>query len=90
MRKIVSKDKLSKKARRALNAEKRTQWAFPPVTRVIPNKKKQAQAKKPRPGEHDTGWGFFLDLHGSFGRKKRPSVVIPREVDPEAKHSRGI
>ena len=59
MKKIVSRNKLSKKAKRALNAEKRTQWAFPPVTRVIPNKKKQAQARKPRPDQDDAGWGFF-------------------------------
>ena len=60
MKTIVSRDKLSKKARRALNAQKRAQWAFPPVTRVIPNKKKQAQEKKPRPDKIDTGWGFSV------------------------------
>lgn len=52
VKKFVSKDKLSKKAKKALNREKRVEWAFKPISRVIPNKKKEAQ-KKLRPEKHD-------------------------------------
>ena len=52
MKKFVPKEKLSKKAKKALNEEKRTQWAFAPVSRVIPNKKKES-LKKVRPKEEN-------------------------------------
>ncbi len=52
VKKFVSKDKLSKKAKKALNREKRVEWAFKPISRAIPNKKKEAQ-KKLRPEKHD-------------------------------------
>ena len=55
---FIPREKLSKKARRAMDAKQRTQWAFPPVSRVVPNKKKALESKKPRPG--DAGWGLFL------------------------------
>ena len=38
--KFVPKEKMSKKARREQNAKRRGTWAFSPVSRVIPNKKK--------------------------------------------------
>ena len=59
MRKYVSKAKLTKKAQKALNREKRVEWAFKPISRVIPNKKKDAQ-KKLRPEDTDSGWSFFI------------------------------
>lgn len=37
--KLVSKSKLSKKARRELNAKKRVTWDFSPVSRVKESKK---------------------------------------------------
>ena len=57
MKKFISKDKLSKKAKKNINREKRVEWAFKPISRVIPNKKKEAQ-KKFHPGDHDPGWSF--------------------------------
>ena len=39
MRKFISREKLSKKARRLHDAEKRATWAFSPVTRKAENKK---------------------------------------------------
>ena len=50
MKKYVSKEKLTKKAQKALNREKRVEWAFKPISRVIPNKKKEAQKKAPSGG----------------------------------------
>ena len=37
--KLVSKNKLSKKARRELDKQKRVTWDFSPVSRVKPSKK---------------------------------------------------
>lgn len=36
---MISKSKLSKKARKELNKQKRVTWAFSPVSRVKPSKK---------------------------------------------------
>ena len=59
MKTMVSREKLSKKAQKALNAEKRVRWEFKPVTRVIPNKKKDAESKLHRGMGEDAGWSFF-------------------------------
>ena len=40
MKKFILKEKLSKKARKALNAQKRVLWETTPISKVIPNKKK--------------------------------------------------
>lgn len=45
MKKFIAKEKLSKKAQKALNEEKRIRWDVLPVTRLIPNKKKEAEKK---------------------------------------------
>ena len=45
MKKFIAKEKLSKKAKKALNLKKRIQWGFAPVSRVIPNKKKKLLEK---------------------------------------------
>ena len=59
MRKYVSKEKLTKKAQKALNREKRVEWAFKPISRVIPNKKKDAESKLHHGKGEDAGWSFF-------------------------------
>ena len=46
MKKFTLKEKLSKKRKKELNAEKRIRWDFAPVSRVIPNKKKAASKKE--------------------------------------------
>ena len=61
MKKYVSKDKLSKKAKKALNRKKRVEWAFKPISRVIPNKKKEAQ-KKLRSEDDDSERSFCYRL----------------------------
>lgn len=65
MKKFISRDKLSKKARRALDQEKRGRWAVPPLAKIIPNKKKNAQAKS-HPEKDETGWDFFLAISERF------------------------
>ena len=80
MKKFVSKEKLTKKAQKALNREKRVEWAFKPISRVIPNKKKDAQ-KKLRPEDTDSGWSFFEALCGKplFGVQRAVSPIPPSE-----------
>ena len=57
MKGFVPRGKMSKKQRKEKKKKGRREWAVAPVTRVIPNKKKEAE-KKPRPGSYDAGWGF--------------------------------
>lgn len=58
MKKMISKAKLSKKARKKLNAEKRTTWAFSPVTRRVESKKIYNRKKISRTDQED-GSGDF-------------------------------
>ena len=56
MQKFVSKEKLSKKARRALDARNRQTWgAFNPVTRKPENPKAYTRKKPPRVQDDDPG-----------------------------------
>ena len=74
MKKMISKNKLSKKAKKALNAEKRVQWAFPPVSRVIPNKKKNSPPK-PRLEDDSSDGDFFREEAGR--RMQKVFAVFP-------------
>ena len=55
---MISKSKLSKKARKKLNAEKRTTWTFSPVTRRVESKKIYNRKKISRTDQED-GSGDF-------------------------------
>lgn len=59
MKRLIPREKLSKKARRKMDAEKRAAWAFSPVTRKIESKKIYNRKKNSRAGYED-GPGFFL------------------------------
>lgn len=67
MRKFISREKLSKKARRLHDAEKRATWAFSPVTRKAENKKHYDRKESAHVWKDDFGMSAFL----RFG-------VIPR------------
>jgi len=75
MNRFVPRGKMSKKKRRALDSEKRALWAVPPATKVIPNKKKLEQQRKPRPGREDAGWGDFLYAGCIMGRLRRHVTI---------------
>ena len=45
MPKFIPREKLGKKTRRALDAEKRATWGFSPVTRKVENKKRYNRKK---------------------------------------------
>lgn len=49
MQKMISKSKLSKKARAELNKQKRATWAFSPVSRVKQSKKVYNRKRSHKP-----------------------------------------
>ena len=59
MDKFVPKEKLSKKARKQMAAEKRTVWKFSPVTQKIDSKKIYNRKKNSR-ARYDDGTGVFF------------------------------
>ena len=72
MKKYIPRDKLSKKARKELNAKDRNTWnGLNPATRVVENKKIYNR-KKTRIKYDDYFTGLF-DLLNNFKLKKYPS-----------------
>ncbi len=59
MEKFVSRDKLSKKARKELDNQRRTLWQHSPVTKKIESKKLYSRKKKSHARDNDTGMGFY-------------------------------
>ena len=58
MARFVPKDKLSKKARKELNRQKRVTWEFSPVTKTVESKKVYSRKKKAQCRD-DYGLSFF-------------------------------
>ena len=58
MARFVPKDKLSKKARKELNRQKRVPWEFSPVTKTVESKKVYSRKKKAQYRD-DYGLSFF-------------------------------
>ena len=58
MARFVPKDKLSKKARKELNRQKRVTWEFSPVTKTVESKKVYSRKKKAQYRD-DYGVSFF-------------------------------
>ena len=59
MAKFVPKGKLSKKAQKELNRQRRTMWEFSPVSRTVESKKLYNRRKKARDLDDDSGAGPF-------------------------------
>ncbi len=59
MTKYVSQDKLGKKAKRRLAAQRRVTWAFSPVTRKAESKKIYNRNRKPRDRSDDAGFSLY-------------------------------
>jgi len=59
VQKFVPRKKMSKKARKKMDAERRATWAFSPVTKKIENKKRYDRKKSPHAG-YDDGLGSFF------------------------------
>ncbi|MBR5380835.1 MAG: hypothetical protein IK140_09955 [Clostridia bacterium] len=58
MNKFISRQKMSKKARKELDAKQRSTWSFSPVTKKVENKKLYNRKRKPSGKNEDFGRGF--------------------------------
>ena len=56
---FIPKEKLSKKARRELNAARRTLWAVPPVSKKVESKKVYNRKKSARLRDDGSGRIFY-------------------------------
>ncbi len=56
---FVPKDKMSKKARKELNKQKRATWGFSPVTKMVQSKKVYSRKRKTHDRDED-GMGFLM------------------------------
>ena len=59
MAKFVSKEKLSKKAQKELNRQRRVTWDFSPVTKTVESKKLYNRRKNSYDRHEDYGIGVF-------------------------------
>ena len=58
MKKFIPKEKLGKKARKQLDTEQRSTWAFSPVTKKVESKKLYNRKRKAHDRYDDYGMGF--------------------------------
>ena len=58
MARLIPKDKMSKKAQKDLNRQRRVTWDFSPVTRTVESRKIYSRRRKAR-NRDDSGLGFF-------------------------------
>ena len=65
MKSFVPRDKMSKRARKKLDAQNRTTWEFSPVTKIIKSKKVYDRKKQPRNYEPYDSEGCFLILYSA-------------------------
>ena len=72
---FVPKEKLSKKARKELNRQRRVAWDISPVTRTVDSKKRYSRKRKARDRYDDSGAGF--------------SFTITLSEDPDPSHIPG-
>ena len=59
MAKFVSREKISKKARKEMDNQKRAVWAFSPTTRKVESKKLYNRKKSARAWKNDFGMSAF-------------------------------
>ena len=59
MAKFISREKLSKKARKKLDNQKRTVWAFSPLTKKVESKKLYSRKKSAHAWKNDFGISAF-------------------------------
>lgn len=78
MKQFIAKEKLNKKARKALNSQRRTLWDVSPVTRKIESKKRYSRKAKHAMHQDDV-WRVFLQNQRKRKRRTpfhfRPGAV---------------
>lgn len=62
MKRFVPREKLGKKARKQLDSEQRTTWAFSPVTKKVESKKLYNRKRKSHDRYDDYGMGFSYEV----------------------------
>ena len=67
MKKFIPKEKLGKKARKQLDTEQRSTWAFSPVTKKVESKKLYNRKRKAHDRYDD--WAFLVEWH----KRKTPA-----------------
>lgn len=67
---FIPKEKLSKKARRELNAARRTLWVVSPISKKVESKKVYNRKKSARLYRDDTGRIFSFPIHFRFTLSK--------------------
>ncbi len=55
---FIPRKKLSRKARKALDSERRVTWSFSPTTRKVESKKLYSRKRKPHARSYDDGMGL--------------------------------
>ena len=65
MKSFVPRGKMSKRARKKLDAQNRTTWEFSPVTKIVKSKKVYDRKKQPRNYEPYDSEGCFLILYSA-------------------------
>ena len=60
MKKLIPKEKLGKKARKQLDSEQRTTWAFSPVTKKWKAKSSTTARENPMTVMMITAWAFLM------------------------------
>ena len=60
MKKFIPKEKLGKKARKQLDTEQRSTWAFSSVTKKVESKKLYNRKRKAHDRYDDYGMGFSI------------------------------
>ena len=58
MNRFIPREKLSKKARKQLDRERRAFWPIPPITRKVESAKLYSRKRKAHAGAHDDGMSF--------------------------------
>ena len=61
MARFISKSKLSKKAQKELNRQRRVTWEFSPVTKTVDSRKIYSRKRKTR-NRDDYGPGFYYAI----------------------------
>ena len=64
MAKFVPKGKLSKKAQKELNRQRRVTWEFSPVTKTVESRKIYSRKRKTQ-NRDDYGLSFFIAVNSS-------------------------
>lgn len=78
MHKFIPREKMSKKARRALATKNRTTWDFSPVSRKVESGKRYNRKKNPRVRYGDSGAGFFSLQQIPLSETPQKAACMPR------------